>query len=252
MSAVKAKTAGPGSQSIENQLREEIKQLTAALDETDQALDEWMAECDKLQKIIKSKDSDLKAAGQQLEELRLHALKLEEERNELRSSSSGKTGASPKASVPKGPSNENVEELRRANEALKEQLTQSQKWVKEGLAKLEQANAAVAEERKRASQMESEKDAALNGQRTTIEQERDKAVAEASRLSAVAHAYELEIASLKAKLATATEDARDYREIAGKAQAVSTAAQFQAECASTDNDTLVNWLKAAVRWSSRL
>jgi chromosome segregation ATPase len=261
MATAKPKTSGPASSgnvspSIESQLREEIKQLTAALDETDQALDEWVAECEKLQKVVKGKENELKSVGQQMEELKQHAFKLEEERNQLRTSSShqgrGGSAVASKASAAAGSSSGDLDELRRSNEVLKEQLAQSQKWVKEGLAKLEQANAAVTAEKKRTSHMESEKDAVMKGKKTTMEQERDNAVGEAARLSAVVQAHELELASLRKKLTAATEDARDAQILAGKVQAISTVVKFQAECASTENDAMVDWLKTAVRWSSRL
>jgi DNA repair exonuclease SbcCD ATPase subunit len=242
--------AGAGQSSIENQLREEIKQLTAALDETDQALDEWVAECERLQKVIKAKEGESKTLGLQMEELKQHALRLEDERNQLKANT-GKKAQLPTTTAGAS-SDREVDELRRANEALREQLAQSQRWVKEGLAKLDQANATIEAHRKKNESIESEKNALMQGQKSTIEQERDKAAFDAARLGNVVHAHELEIASLKAKLAQALEDKRDAEALAGKSQALCTVAKFQAECSNTDNDTLVHWMKQAVRWSSRL
>jgi len=252
MATAKPKNAsGPGGAgSIESQLREEIAQLTTALEETDQALDEWVAECERLQGIIKAKEGDMKTLAEQMDELRLHSLKLEEECNRIKSEANGRAPSSSPVSV--AASSKAVEDLKRANDLLREQLAQSQNWVKEGLAKVEAANAAAEVEKKRAAQIEKEQEELMKGKKTALMQERDKAVGEAARLSAVVHAHELEIASLRAKLATAKDDLKDASALAGKTQALCTVARFQAETANTDNDMVVNWVKSAVRWSSRL
>lgn len=241
----KIQKPGNGHGNVEGQLREEIQQLTAALEETDQALDEWVAECERLQGVIKSKENEMKSVGEQLEELKQYSLKMEEERktkSPLRAQPAKQESTSSKA----------VEDLKRENESLKVQLAQAQQWVKDGLAKIEQANAITESEKKKVATAEKEKEGLLKGQKGNLESERDKAVFEASRLGNVVHAHELELAKLRSALQIAKEDLREAEALAGKSQALCTVAKFQAECSSTDNDALVHWLKSAVRWSSRL
>jgi chromosome segregation ATPase len=236
---------------IETQLRAEIKQLTSALEETDQALDEWVAECERLQNLIKTKENEMKTIGEQMEELKQHSLKLEEDRNKLKSLNSSTAGRNQSpARLDSGA--HKVDELKQENESLRAQLSQAQQWVKEGLAKLEAANALTESEKKKVAHVEKEKDGLMKGQKSVLEVEKDKAVFEASRLANVVHAHELEIASLRAKLRTASEELKEAEASAGKHQALNAVASFQAECASTDNDAMVHWLKSAVRWSSRL
>jgi hypothetical protein len=62
--------------SVEAQLRHELAQVTAALEETDIALDEWIAETERLQELIKSKEKDSEALVGQMDELKQHSLKL--------------------------------------------------------------------------------------------------------------------------------------------------------------------------------
>lgn len=236
-----------GAQQSEAELRQELGRLNSSLEEADEALDEWIAEAERLQGLLKSREKEMQALGLQLEELRLHSIKVEEELDMLRKQANKNKQAAPPADKESASS-----DLARANEALRVQLVQSQEWVKEAIQKKEEAERLVNVERDKTKQVEKDLNELLQGKRATVEKERDDAVQNSARLTNVCHAYELQLNQLKEQIAELSERARDAEANSGRFQALKTATEFHLLQANTENDLVVSWMKSVLRWSSKL
>lgn len=246
---------------VEAQLRQEIAQLTAALEETDEALDEWIAETERLQEVLKTKDKETKQLLEQMDELRIHSLKLIEDyqaqQEELKRVKSSKPAAFAQAAVP-APAKPSVQqkaleqELANKNAQLSEQLSQAQDWVAQGLKKLELAEQEIKLEQTKRAKVEQEHASLLEGKKMQFETERDNALWHVGRLENVVHALELELKEKRKKVDNLHIELVETRGEAGKWQAFYAMQRFQAESSNTDNMLVVNWMKSVVRWSAKL
>jgi len=222
-----AQAAGAASNSFDA-LRAELHQVTALLQETDDALDEWVAECERLQGVVATKDSEIKALMDAVNELRQEVLRREDL---LKAAPQPPQGAGSALSAASRGASAAVQDT----SALREQLVQAQTWVKEGLEKLKDAEARALAEKKRA-------DALSTG----------KHVGEAARLGNVVHAHELELAKLRALVATLKQDCAEARAQVGVLQATSTVLSHELDQAKGDEAGLLAWLRGMLRWSSRM
>lgn len=249
---------------VEAQLRQEIAQLTAALEETDEALDEWIAETERLQEVLKTKDKETKQLLEQMDELRIHSLKLIEDyqaqQEELKRVKSSKPAAAAFAQAAAAPAKPQPsaqqkaleQELANKNAQLSKQLAQAQDWVAQGLKKLELAEEQIKLERKKRAAVEQEHASLLEGKKMQLETERDNALWHVGRMENVVHALELELHEKRQKVDNLQSELVETRGDAGKWQAFYAVQRFQAESANTDNMLVVNWMKSVVRWSAKL
>ena len=213
-----APAAGPQPGTAE-QLRQELAQVTALLQETDEALDEWVAECDRLQRLVAAKEEEVRRVTETVEELKQHVLRLEEQRPGASAASSASTDA--------------LALERAVTQSLREQLLQAQTWVKDGLEKVKLAEAQAAEAKARAA-------------------EAARSVGEAARLENVRHAQELELVALRAKHKAATEELAEAKAQVGKLQAINAVLSFQLSQLQAEDASVMHWMRGVLRWSARL
>lgn len=210
------------------QLRAELTKVTALLQETDEALDEWIAECEKLQKTIASKETENTTLRQQIDELRLHVIKLSEGGGG--STTTTTSGAKRTTTTPLAAGGKAA-----GDEVLREQLKQAQQWVKESQAKAEA-------EANRAKAAIKERDELMSKTNT----------GEAVRLANVAHAQELELKALRAKVVALNDAIREANLELGKVQFFATVLSYQVELAREEDFTISSMLRSVLQWSSRL
>jgi chromosome segregation ATPase len=210
--------------STADSLRAELSQVTSLLQETDEALDEWVAECERLQGLVLGKDAELRTLVDTVNELRQEVLKYEE-----RLSASAQPGSAP---VTRGAAGGGTPA---SDAALREQLVQAQTWVKQGLEKLKEAEARALGEKKRADQL-----AAGNG------------AGEAARLGNVVHAHELELAKLRQLVGALRAENAEAKALVGLLQAKSTVLMFQLEQARGEEEGLLAWIRSTLRWASKV
>ena len=208
-------------------LRKEVAKLNAMLRETDEALDEWVAECDRLQRELAAKDADVKRMSAALSEA------------QRKLNVDGKD----KDAQLKARQAEAVQ----ARQQLDEERMRAANRIQELGAALAQARADADVER-----TELEKSRKALAEAAAGKAELERAAADSSRLEAVRHAQELELKELRAKLADANTRAETSANCIPELEVKSAVQGFQLSVVQDEDATVTNWLKALMRMGARL
>lgn len=161
-----------------------------------------------------------------------------------------------KGNAPTATSTSNMES--KANiEALQAQLKQAQSWVKESQVKAQEATAAAEKAIKERVRTYARLVFCLRYYSLTLSKKKKKDEAnktnnsgEATRLANVAHAFELELKSLRVRVRQQREEILEAGELIGKLQTVATVLSHQLELARHEDESLVSIFRNIIKWSN--